>query len=246
MRVRILLQLTDDDGSAGAAEEIATFAKATERPEDLGLSIAEGKALLAAVQHRTVVAQVAEWSKRHRCCATCGERRRVKGSYPTTFHTLYGAVELNSPRLHRCACQGVDGPATVSPLRALDQTRACTNASGVTRLAIDETAARRGHDYVTLFVDIDQARVVFATEGKGADTIATFANDLAAHGGDPESINIDMSPAFIKVKGTAENLPNAAVTFDKFHAVKIINDAVEYVRRDEQKTQSLLRGTRYI
>jgi hypothetical protein len=119
MRVRILLQLTDDDGSAGAAEEIATFAKATERPEDLGLSIAEGKALLAAVQHRTVVAQVAEWSKRHRCCATCGERRRVKGSYPTTFHTLYGDVELNSPRLHRCACQGVDGPATMSPLRAL-------------------------------------------------------------------------------------------------------------------------------
>ena len=88
MRVRILLQLTDDDGSAGAAEEIATFAKATERPEDLGLSIAEGKALLAAVQHRTVVAQVAEWSQRHRCCEKCGKRRRVKGSYPTTFHTL--------------------------------------------------------------------------------------------------------------------------------------------------------------
>jgi len=62
MRVRILLQLTDDDGSAGAAEEVATFAKATERPED-------------AVQHQTVVAQVAEWSKRHRCCETCGEQR---------------------------------------------------------------------------------------------------------------------------------------------------------------------------
>ena len=53
-----------------------------------------------------------------------------------------------------------------------------------------------------------------------------------------------MSPAFIK--GIAENLPNAAITFDKFHAVKIINDAVEQVRRAEQKTQSLLRGTRYI
>jgi hypothetical protein len=33
MRVRILLQLTDDDGSAGAAEEIATFAKATRRQQ---------------------------------------------------------------------------------------------------------------------------------------------------------------------------------------------------------------------
>jgi hypothetical protein len=119
MRVSILLQITDDDGSAGAAEEIATFEKATERPEDLGLSIAEGKALLAAVQHRTVVAQAAEWSKRHRCCETCGERRRVKGSYPTIFRTLYGDVELNSPRLHRCPCQDIAGSATVSPLRDL-------------------------------------------------------------------------------------------------------------------------------
>ena len=53
-----------------------------------------------------------------------------------------------------------------------------------------------------------------------------------------------MSPGFIK--GVGESLPNAAITFDKFHAVKIINDAVDLVRRAEQKGQRLLRGTRYI
>src|SRR5271157_5323000 len=53
-----------------------------------------------------------------------------------------------------------------------------------------------------------------------------------------------MSPGFIK--GVGESLPNAAITFDKFHAVKIINDAVDQVRRSEQKGQRLLRGTRYI
>jgi transposase len=129
----------------------------------------------------------------------------------------------------------------------VDEARGRTDASGVTRLAIDETAARRGQDYVTLFVDIDQARVVFATEGNDAATIAAFADDLTAHGGDRDAISqvcIDMSPAFIK--GIAENLPNAAITFDKFHAVKIINDAVDQVRRNEQKEQSLLRGTRYL
>jgi hypothetical protein len=129
----------------------------------------------------------------------------------------------------------------------VDQARAHTDASAVTRVAIDETAARRGHDYITLFVDIDQARVLFATEGKDAGTVAAFADDLAAHGGHAAAVDevcIDMSPAFIK--GTAEHLPNAAVTFDKFHAVKIINDAVDQVRRAEQKGQSVLRGTRYI
>jgi transposase len=129
----------------------------------------------------------------------------------------------------------------------VDQARAHTDAAEVTRIAIDETAARRGHDYITLFADIDQARVLFATEGRDAATVAAFADDLAAHGGDPEAIAevcIDMSPAFIK--GVAENLPEAAVTFDKFHAVKIANDAVDQVRRGEQKHQRLLKGTRYI
>jgi len=127
------------------------------------------------------------------------------------------------------------------------QARARSSAATVTRVAIDETAARRGHDYITLFVDIDRARVLFATEGRDAETIEAFAADLAAHGGDPDAVSevcIDMSPPFIK--GIAENLPNAAVTFDKFHAVKIVNDAVDQVRRGEQKSESLLRGTRYI
>jgi transposase len=135
----------------------------------------------------------------------------------------------------------------------VEQARARADASDVTRVAIDETAARRGHDYISLFVDIDQARVLFATEGRDAGTVAAFADDLAAHAGDPEAIEevcIDMSPAFIK--GVADSLPQAAVTFDKFHAVKILgssprtNDAVDAVRRTEQKRQGLLRGTRYI
>ncbi len=129
----------------------------------------------------------------------------------------------------------------------VDAARARMDASNVTRVAIDETAAQRGHNYITLCVDIDQARVLFATEGKDASTIAAFADDLTAHGGNPDAIAevcIDMSPAFIK--GVGESLPKAAITFDKFHAVKIINEAVDDVRRAEQKGQSLLRGTRYI
>jgi hypothetical protein len=116
MRVRILLQITDDAGTSGAAEEITAFEKATERPEDLGLLMAEGKALLAAVQHKIVLAQVAAWSEYHRDCADCGQRRRIKGSYPLTYHTLFGDIELSSQRLHACPCRSTEGPSTVSPL----------------------------------------------------------------------------------------------------------------------------------
>jgi len=119
MRVRVLLEIAADDGTAGAATEVAVFTKQTERAEDLGLSIADGKALMAAVQQQVVDAQVASWTERQRCCEACGARRHSKGSYPVVFLTLYGDVQLASPRLHRCSCQGVEGPATISPLRTL-------------------------------------------------------------------------------------------------------------------------------
>jgi transposase len=120
----------------------------------------------------------------------------------------------------------------------VDQARARADAAGVTRVAIDETAARRGHDYISLFVDIDQARVLFATEGRDADTVTEFAQDLTAHRGKPEAVGevcIDMSPAFIK--GVADDLPEAAITFDKFHAVKI-NDAVDQVRAPNRRPKA--------
>lgn len=129
----------------------------------------------------------------------------------------------------------------------VERARARTDLSAVNRVAIDETAARRGHNYITLFVDIDQARVVFATEGKDAETVAAFAADLASHGGNPDAVTevcIDMSPGFIK--GVADSLPGAAITFDRFHAVKIVNEAVDQVRRTERRVHRILAGTRYI
>jgi transposase len=119
--------------------------------------------------------------------------------------------------------------------------------SAVTSVAVDETASRRGHNYVSLFVDLVRRRVLFVAEGKDAGTFEAFAKDLAVHGGDPKAIAevcIDMSPAF--VAGIAQSLPNAQITFDKFHVVKLINEAVDAVRRAEQKSRAELKKSRYL
>jgi transposase len=119
--------------------------------------------------------------------------------------------------------------------------------SGVTRVCIDETAAKRGQDYITLVVDIDGRRVVFVADGRNADTVRQFADHLEGHGGDASRIrqaSIDMSPAFIS--GVTENLTEAEITFDRFHVMKLIGDAVGEVRRSEVKARPELRGTRYI
>jgi transposase len=118
--------------------------------------------------------------------------------------------------------------------------------SEVKRLAADETSKARGHDYITLVADADQRRVLFVTEGKDAETIRDFAADFAAHGGDPaaiRSISIDMSPAFIK--GVTHYLPNARITFDKFHVIAHASTAVDKMRRIEQRTDPCLKGLRW-
>jgi len=129
----------------------------------------------------------------------------------------------------------------------VEAARARADYADVKRVAIDETAARRGHDYVSLFVDIDARRVLYVADGKDAGTVAEFADDLEAHNGDASRIKevcIDMSAAFIK--GVGHNLTEAQITFDKFHAVKIVNDAVDKVRRAESKTRPELKRSRYL
>ena len=118
--------------------------------------------------------------------------------------------------------------------------------SEVKRLAVDETSRAKGHDYITLFADADERKVLFVTEGRGADTVASFTEDLRAHGGEPqaiESVSIDMSPAFIK--GVGEHLANARITFDKFHVIAHASMAVDKMRRIEQKTDPTLKGLRW-
>lgn len=116
MQVRVLLQITADDGEPGSVEEIAAWDKTASVAEDIGLSLADSKTLLSAVQRRIVEAQAATWVEDRRCCDDCGRRATVKGRYPIVYHTLFGDVALASPLFHRCKCRGDVGAATNSPL----------------------------------------------------------------------------------------------------------------------------------
>jgi len=128
----------------------------------------------------------------------------------------------------------------------VEQAVARMDLAELSRVCIDETAARRGHNYISLFVDIDARKTVFVTEGRAAATVVAFADHVDGHNSDASRIKevcIDMSAAYIK--GVTENLTEAEITFDKFHAVKLVNDAVDQVRRIESKTQPSLKGSRY-
>lgn len=84
------------------------------------------------------------------------------------------------------------------------------------------------------------------TEGRDANTIKELAFFVEEHGCAAENItriNIDMSPAFIW--GVNKHLPNARITFDKFHIIGHASAAVDKMRRIEQKTDKSLKGMRW-
>src|SRR6516165_3190655 len=130
--------------------------------------------------------------------------------------------------------------------RYVDLAVAEADLSRVVAVAVDETSCRRGHDYLTIAADADERKVVFVTEGRDAATIARFAEHLAAHKARPEQItavSIDMSPAFIR--GVADHLPRARITFDKFHVVAHASAALDQTRRLEQRADASLKDLRW-
>jgi len=127
------------------------------------------------------------------------------------------------------------------------EARAEADFSEVRSVGLDEKASRRGHNYITLFADLEKARLLFATEGREASVLGRFRLDLLRHGGRPEQIEelcMDMLPAYIL--GARHHFPEAEITFDRFHVMRLLNDAVDAVRREEQKERPELKRTRYL
>lgn len=118
--------------------------------------------------------------------------------------------------------------------------------SSVEQMGIDETSSRKGHNYVTVTVDVQQKRVIHVSEGKDANAIKQMKEELQLKGLNPEKIKnvcIDMSPAFIS--GVFDNFSGAAITFDRFHVKKLLNEAFDKVWQLERKGNKLLKGHKY-
>ena len=119
----------------------------------------------------------------------------------------------------------------------VSQARKKQDMSGVRIVGIDETSLRRGHEYVTVVHDLDAKRLLFCTPGRDHQTVQAFTQDLQAHGGEPTAIAhvcMDMSAAYLK--GATAYLPNALVSYDRFHVVKLAGEAMDEVRTAEWKT----------
>jgi len=116
--------------------------------------------------------------------------------------------------------------------RAVDE----DDLSTVTALSVDETSFKRGQSYVTVIVDANARRVVDVEQGRSEQTVIDFSYKLIEKGGDCEKVKFatsDMSKAYMN--GIAECFPYAKLTIDKFHVKKLMLEALDEVRKTEQR-----------
>jgi transposase len=145
----------------------------------------------------------------------------------------------------RMLCDGDDALWRVLRYH-VDKAHAAEDFIDVEAIGIDETAAKRRQDYITLFHDLKKKRLLFGCGGRKQSTVKEFFDDLTAYGGSPEQIHaacIDMSKP--SIAGVTRYLPNVEITFDKFHIVQFVNAMVDDGRRQEMRVEPILKNTRW-
>jgi hypothetical protein len=120
MKYTVHVAITTDAGQT-EIREIASVEREDLTPTTLGLTLAEGKAILKGLQEVIVQQQLTAYLETQRPCAQCGRVQRSKGYHSTQVRTVFGTIPVHSLRLYHCPCQSdpSDAARTFSPLAAL-------------------------------------------------------------------------------------------------------------------------------
>jgi transposase len=116
-------------------------------------------------------------------------------------------------------------------------------------LGIDEFSIRKGHNYMSIFVDLESGRILHAVEGKAGQDIEPFLKVIKRKARKLEAIAMDMSTGFISA--VEEHLPFVPIVFDHYHVSAMMNKAIEEVRREQQEQldedgEKFLKGNRFL
>ena len=117
-------------------------------------------------------------------------------------------------------------------------------------LAIDEIASHKGHKYITVVMDLETGTVIYAGEGRKADSLDKLWKKLGRYRKNIQAVAMDMWPAYINA--VTENLPNAKIVFDRFHIINLFNKKLSVLRSKlyrEAKDliqKEVLKGTRWL
>jgi hypothetical protein len=121
MKMTIQVVIEDDDTTSQAVQKVISLERNALDlgPSTLGLTLDEGKEILAGVQTVLVTAQITRFIESQRSCPDCGAAYVKNGTHQLTFRTLFGTMKLASQRFFTCPCQ----KARITALGQKDKTQ---------------------------------------------------------------------------------------------------------------------------
>ena len=120
---------------------------------------------------------------------------------------------------------------------------------GVRSLGIDEIHLGRKKRFYTIVIDLADGRILWAAPGRGKAALRGFWRRLRVAKTKIRAVAIDMSGAYWSA--VLEQLPEAALVFDKFHILKLMNERLDDLRREmvreaEGPLKLRIKGTRFL
>ncbi len=118
--------------------------------------------------------------------------------------------------------------------RVVERLRPEKLLAGLTAIGVDELSYRKQHHYVTLVTDQVERRIVWGKEGKNADTLEAFFEELGTEGRKQlQLVSMDMSAGYQKAVCDNKELSHVQIVFDRFHVQQLASKALDETRREE-------------
>jgi len=120
---------------------------------------------------------------------------------------------------------------------------------GVRYLGIDEIHLGKKSRFYTIVIDLEDGRILWAKPGRGGSALRGFWRRLRLAKAQIRAVATDMSAAYWSA--VLEHLPEAALVFDKFHVIKLMNERLDDLRRQmvreaEGPLKLRIKGTRFL
>ena len=201
-----------------------------------------------------------EYSPRRVCCIRCGVKTeqvpwaKPGSRFTEAFEEMVAYLSQVTDRTKVRELTGISWTTVGSIIERVVQGRLDPDRlQGLRRIGIDEFSYRKRHRYITVIVDHQRRRVVWAAEGRTAKVLGEFFKLLGEEGrASIDSVTIDMAGSY--KKAIREWIPHATVIYDRFHVQRLASKAVDEVRRamardlrglDEEQRKTI-KNTRYV
>ena len=203
-----------------------------------GFDLGQGRRRWRTLDLGTTLAYLESESPRVRCrrhgvvvCAVPWARHRAR--FTRTFEDQVAWLAVNCSKsavaeLMRISWRTVGG---ICERVAAEAERKLDLLAGLRRIGIDEISHRVGQRYLTVVVDHDRGRLVWAAAGRDRKTVEAFLDQLGEERCEQvELVSCDMAGWI--AGPIAERCPNAIRCVDPFHVIKLATDALDLVRRE--------------